>query len=112
MDPQIWQDLARFRPEIILSASFLAVVLVDISWPRAPRATLWVAAAGLAAAFVASLGLIDAPEGGLFFGIFTRYLQNIARSTRRRTGCVLGWAEGGPGVSFAHARQLAHRDRR
>jgi NADH-quinone oxidoreductase subunit N len=69
MDPQIWQDLARFRPEIILSASFLAVVLVDISWPRAPRATLWVAAAGLAAAFVASLALIDAPEGGLFFGM-------------------------------------------
>ena len=77
MDPQIWQDLARLRPEIILSAAFLAVIGVDLVWPNRPKATLWLTVAALAAAFVATLGLVDAPPGSLFFGMVTLDRQAV-----------------------------------
>src|SRR5262245_12680324 len=69
MDPQIWQDLARLRPEIILSAAFLVVIVVDLAWPKRPKVALWLTVVGLAAAFVATLGLVDTPAGTLFFGM-------------------------------------------
>jgi len=62
MNPQLLQDLKQFYPEIILTVALLAVIVVDIAFPRSRRnLTFGVTAIGLIFAFLSSINLISAP---------------------------------------------------
>jgi NADH-quinone oxidoreductase subunit N len=70
MNPQILFDLRRFYPEIALTASLLAVVVVDLIVPASRRAVcFWVAALGLITALVFSGLLFGAEPGTLFYNM-------------------------------------------
>jgi NADH-quinone oxidoreductase subunit N len=70
MNPQLLLDLKQFYPEIILTVALLAVIIVDIGYPRSRRNfTFGVTALGLIFAFLSSLNLISAPAGTLFYGV-------------------------------------------
>jgi len=70
MDPQIVLDLHSFYPEIALTLTLLAVIIVDLALPRIKKsATFLVTALGLLAAFICTLPLVHDPQGTLFYGM-------------------------------------------
>jgi NADH-quinone oxidoreductase subunit N len=70
MNPQILLDLKQFYPEIALTVTILAVVVVDISCRRIHRnVTFGVTALGLIFAFLLNINLTGAPAGTLFYGM-------------------------------------------
>ncbi len=70
MNPQIIQDLHRFYPEITIAAALLAVILVDIAFPRLRKSMAFVVTGvGLVAAFLLTIPLFGAAEGTQFYGM-------------------------------------------
>jgi NADH-quinone oxidoreductase subunit N len=70
MNPEIWEDLGKSYPEIVLMLAFLAVIVVDIAFPKARKsATFLVAAAGLLLAFFFTLQLAGTAEKTLFYNM-------------------------------------------
>ena len=70
MNPQILQDLSLLQPEIILTATLLLVVIVDLLVPSDQnRVTFGLTAIGLMLSFASSLSLFDADATTLFFGM-------------------------------------------
>jgi NADH-quinone oxidoreductase subunit N len=63
-------DILRILPEVILTLTGVAVMLIDASWPaeRARQPLGWVAAAGTMLALWASLGQLALPVGTGFSG--------------------------------------------
>ena len=72
MNPQILTDLKLFYPEIIVTCALLIVVVGDIAFPRISRGLSFLLAAfGLIAALIASIRLLNADSGTLFFGVLS-----------------------------------------
>jgi NADH-quinone oxidoreductase subunit N len=70
MNPQIFADLHKFYPEIILTAALLCVVIADLAFHRIRKhVTFVLAALGLALAFAAGIPLFGAAAGTLFYGV-------------------------------------------
>jgi NADH-quinone oxidoreductase subunit N len=63
-------DISRILPEVILTLTGVAVMLIDATLPPAwPRRSMgWIAAFGTTLAFWASLWQLSLPEGTGFFG--------------------------------------------
>jgi NADH-quinone oxidoreductase subunit N len=69
MNPQVFLDLQKFFPELIITAALLCVVIADIAFTRFRRSlTFIIAALGLLFAFIYSIPLFAAAEGTMFFG--------------------------------------------
>jgi len=64
------QDIARILPEVVLTLTGVAVMLIDATLPPAwPRRNLgWIAAIGATLAIYASIWQLSLPEGTGFFG--------------------------------------------
>jgi len=72
MNPQLYADLTKFYPELTLTAALICVVIADIAFPRIRNTvTFFLAALGLASAFLLCLPLFNEPGGSLFFGVLT-----------------------------------------
>jgi NADH-quinone oxidoreductase subunit N len=70
MNSPLLLDLKRFIPEIILTAAFLCVIVVDIAFPSIRKGLSFaVTALGLGLAFAYSLPLFNAAPGTLFYGV-------------------------------------------
>jgi NADH-quinone oxidoreductase subunit N len=70
MNPQIFQDLQAFLPEIALTLTLLAVIVVDLAAPKVRHITTFlVTAAGLLAALAYTIPLFTATPGTLFYGM-------------------------------------------
>jgi NADH-quinone oxidoreductase subunit N len=70
MNPQIYQDLQRFYPEIAITAAFLIAIIVDLTAPGIRKIGAFaVTALGLGTAFLLSLPLFAVPAATLFFGM-------------------------------------------
>ncbi len=70
MNPLMFQDLNAFFPEITISVTLLAVIVVDLMMPGIRKgATFFVAALGLLLALAFTVPLFAAPEGTLFYGM-------------------------------------------
>jgi NADH-quinone oxidoreductase subunit N len=70
MNPQILADLRNFRPEVILTVSFLCVILGDIAFARIRnRITFILSLTGFGLALAASVSLFGLPERTLFYGM-------------------------------------------
>ena len=67
MDPKIIADLHKFYPEIVITGTFLLVIVADLVFGRLRRAvTFALTVLGLAAAFALTLPLFGAPPGTMF----------------------------------------------
>ncbi len=70
MNPQILQDLKAFYPEITLTLTLLAVIVIDLAAPRIRQATTFLLSAlGLLMALGFCFPLFNAPAGTLFYGM-------------------------------------------
>lgn len=70
MNPQLLLDLTRFYPELILTATLLCVIVVDIGFARIRKSLSFaLTALGLAAAFLLCIPLFQVPAGTLFYGV-------------------------------------------
>jgi NADH-quinone oxidoreductase subunit N len=70
MNPQILQDLQTFYPEITLTLTLLAVIVIDLAAPRIRQATTFLLSAlGLLLALGFSIPLFNAPSGTHFYGM-------------------------------------------
>ncbi len=70
MNPEIWQDLSMFYPEIVLTLALLAVVVADIAFSKVRRAaTFFLTAGGLLLAFAFTLQLSGTAEKTLFYNM-------------------------------------------
>jgi NADH-quinone oxidoreductase subunit N len=70
MNPRILQDLQAFYPEITLTATLLAVIIIDLAAPRIRQATTFLfTAIGLLLALAFSFPLFAAKSGTLFYGM-------------------------------------------
>lgn len=69
MDPQITRDLHAFYPEITITLTLLAVIVVDLAAPAIRKsATFLIAAFGLLVALACTVPLYQANPGTLFYG--------------------------------------------
>jgi NADH-quinone oxidoreductase subunit N len=70
MNPQILQDLQAFHPELTITLTLLAVIVVDLAAPSIRRgATFLIAALGLLLALAFTVPLYGAAQGTLFYGM-------------------------------------------
>jgi NADH-quinone oxidoreductase subunit N len=70
MNPQLFLDLKKFYPEIILTAALLLVIIGDLAFPRIRRTiTFLISGFGLVLAFLCSVPLFHSPAGALFYGV-------------------------------------------
>jgi len=70
MDPQLYQDLRAFMPELVITATFLLVVLIDISLGHLRKSLSFLAAGiGLIAALTAVIAQFGQPARTLFYGM-------------------------------------------
>src|SRR6058998_949859 len=70
MNPEILEDLGKSSPEIVIMLALLAVVVVDIAFPKARKgATFLVAAGGLLLALFFTLQLTGTAEKALFYNM-------------------------------------------
>jgi NADH-quinone oxidoreductase subunit N len=70
MNPQIYQDLRALLPEILVTATLLAIILVDISLPKLRRnLSFLIAGVGLLAALAAAISQFGTPARTLFYGM-------------------------------------------
>jgi len=69
MDPQLYQNLRDFLPELIVTLTLLLVVVVDISLPAVRRSLAFLtAAAGLLAALAVNISQFGGGPTTLFYG--------------------------------------------
>ncbi len=70
MNSQILHDVQRFYPELAVTISLLAVVIIDIGFGRLSRkATFMVTALGLLAALWLTIPLFQSDAGTMFYGM-------------------------------------------
>ena len=70
MNPQLFGDLKKFYPEIILTAAILCVIIADVGFLRIRRnLTFVITGLGLILAFLSCIPLFSAPAGTMFYGV-------------------------------------------
>jgi NADH-quinone oxidoreductase subunit N len=72
MNPQLLNDIHLFYPEIVITAAFMLIVILDLLSPGIRKVgTFLAAAAGLVTALVLTVPLFSAPAGPLFYGMLS-----------------------------------------
>jgi NADH-quinone oxidoreductase subunit N len=70
MNPQILQDLQAFHPEMTITLTLLAVIVVDLAAPSIRKsATFFITGFGLLLALAFTVPLYRAAQGTLFYGM-------------------------------------------